>query len=133
MATLDTRPELVDVTGYAGDTLTITIQAPAAVTDGKTWLAQIKSSRSSDIIDAEWEITPPAASGGIAVLVLDAATTAALVSGTGSLATRRTTSAGTFAAGTQYKGEWDCEVSDANSTRTLVQGTLTIDQDVTRL
>lgn len=131
MAVIDTRPDQVDIIHYAGDTLTIRVEAPASLTDGMTWLAQVKASRDSATVDAVFEITPPQTPGGPAELVLPAAVTAAL-GGTGQVL--REMVAGTLAAIQRYQGEWDVQVSDngLDPVKTLAQGTLTIELDVTR-
>lgn len=132
MATsIDTRPDSVDIIHYAGDTLTIQITAPGSITDGKTWLAQVKASRDSDVVDAEFVITPPQTSGGPALLVLETEETARLI---GNAAVVRVRDGATARTVRRYVGEWDCQVSvnGDDPVTTLVQGTLTIEQDVTR-
>ena len=133
MATLDTTPAVVDVTHYGGDTLTIEMTVPAAVTAASPdWSAQLRQARDSPSIDAEFTIIPPEVPGGLAYLVLDSATTSALVAG-GAIVTRRRE--GRAVTVVQYTGLYDCQVSDAGSdpVRTLIQGLLTIEMDVTRL
>jgi len=132
MATIDNRPDTVDIFHYAGDTLTIKVEAPAGLTDGKTWLAQVKTSRASPTVDALFTITAPTSSGGPAYLMLPAAVTAQLA-GTG--ATVRKMQAGTMAVVQSYVGEWDVQVSvnGLDPVTTLCQGALTIELDVTRL
>lgn len=131
MAVIDTRPDTVDIIHYAGDTLTIRVEAPASLTDGMTWLAQIKATRDSPTVDAVFNITPPQSSGGPAYLELPAAKTSELA-GTGQVL--REMVAGQLAAIQRYSGEWDVQVSDngADPVKTLAQGTLTIELDVTR-
>ena len=43
MAVLDTRPQVVDIAHYGGDTLTIRVAAPFSLVDGKEWHSQIRS------------------------------------------------------------------------------------------
>jgi hypothetical protein len=131
MATIDTRPDVVDIVHYAGDTLTIRVEAPASLTDGMTWLAQVKAARDSDVVDAVFAITPPQSSGGPAFLELAGAITSQLA-GTGPVL--REMVAGTLAAIQRYSGEWDVQVSDngMDPIKTLAQGTLVIELDVTR-
>lgn len=132
MSVLDVRPQSVDVLGYAGDTLTIQITAPAALVDGQTWSAEVRSSESATTVDATFDVIPPTVSDGPAYIVLDAADTRRLA-GTGVLRRIRTRE-GTTQEVIRYKGVWDCQVSNAGAdpVRTLVKGTLVIDQDVTR-
>lgn len=132
MGTLDVRPESVDILGYAGDTLTITVVAPASLVNAKAWTAEIRSAIDATTVDAEFVITPPTVADGPAYLVLDAATTRLLAS-SGVLRKIRTRE-GTTVEVLRYKGVWDCQVSAAglDPVRTLVKGTISIDQDVTR-
>ena len=129
MSSLDVRPQVVDVAGYAGDTLTIRITAPDFY--GLDWSAQVRAAPDTDAVAATFEITAPAAADQPAILVLDADTTRALA-GTGTqLRVRRGAATVTIQ---RFTGVWDCQVSDAGTdpVRTLVQGGLTIDLDVTR-
>jgi len=130
---IDTRPKVENITHYGGDTLTIKVTAPAELTDGMAWNAQVRSARTSEVIDAVFTITPPAFSGGPAYLILPGAVCASLVAGT-PVATVRSPD-GTTRMVSIYKGEYDCQVSASGTDpiRTLVQGSLTIDPDVTRL
>lgn len=131
MAVIDTRPDTVDIIHYGGDTLTIRVEAPAGVTDGMDWAAQVKASRDVDVVDAEFDITPPVTPGGPAYLVLPSAVCKALTA-TGAVA--REMVDGRMAVVQRYTGEWDVQVSAAGSdpVRTLAQGALTIELDVTR-
>lgn len=131
MAVLDTRPEKVDLMLYGGDTFTLQIQAPAELTGGMAWSAQIRGGRDSGTVDAEFTITPPAESGGPAYLTLDSETTTLLV-GSGVIITRRVS--GETRAIQKYAGEWDCQISvdGDDPVRTLVQGAISIELDVTR-
>lgn len=132
MATLDTTPQIVDIKHYGGDTLTVKVTAPAEVTDGMTWAAQIKAARDAPTPDAEFDIAAPAASGDPAFLTLTAADSAALVAGT-PVVTKRGSN-GITRSVQQYVGVWDCQVSAAglDPVRTLVQGSITLEMDVTR-
>jgi hypothetical protein len=133
--TIDTRPQEVDIAAYGGDTLTIQITAPTSLVTGMDWNAQVRKDRNpSTPIDASFLITPPVGSGPAAV-VLSSVDTARLA-GTGTI--RRSTNPQTGA--TQqiqtYTGVWDCQISDPTNPDpviTLVQGTITLDADVTRL
>jgi len=130
---LDTRPKVQDVNHYGGDTLTIKVTAPAELVDGKTWNAQVKADRTTDVVAATFDIIPPEVPGGPAYLVLPGAICASLIAGTPAAAVRNPD--GTTRMVSIYKGVYDCQVSLAglDPIRTLVQGSLTIDPDVTRL
>lgn len=130
---LDARPDNVPVKGYAGDTLTIVITAPDALVAGRQWAAEVRADRTSETApDATFTITPPSVVDGPAYLVLTSAQTAALLA----LGTARRTAraGGVYAMAQSYNGEWDCQLSAAGTdpVTTLVQGSLTIDVDVTR-
>jgi hypothetical protein len=134
MATLDTRPEVVDVHHYGGDTLTLKVTAGAALgAAAMQWDAQVKSTRAVDTVDATFIITLPPADGDPAYLTLPAAVVAALVEGAPTV-TRRD-ARGVTRTIAQYTGDWDCQISNEGSdpVRTLAQGQLMIDLDVTRL
>lgn len=130
---LDTRPQLVDITHYGSDTLTIEVTAPASLVSGKEWLAQIKTKKEDMVPSASFTITPPAVADGPAYLILPSAESARLL-GLGT-AVRERTSAGTMAVVQKYTGFWDCQVSatgGADPVTTLVQGKITIEIDVSR-
>lgn len=133
MASLDTRPDVVDITHYGGDTLTVRVMAPWSLVLGKEWLAQIKANRTTDVVDAEFAVTIPAADGDPAFLVLSAAECNRLMSGA---TTRRVVRAGVALMMAQYTGVWDCQISmpgGLDPVTTLAQGALTIEIDVSRV
>jgi len=132
--TLDTRPEIKNIIHYAGDTLTIRVTAPASLTDTMTtWLAQIKANRDLDVVAATFDVTTPVISGGPAYLVLPGAVSSALVEGLPVLTVRAPD--GTTRAVKQYIGEYDCQISvgGTDPIRTLVQGSIIFEQDVSRV
>jgi hypothetical protein len=120
MATLNSSPDLVDLVGYAGDTLTVTVTAPTSFIAGRVWAAQIRATAGASGVDATFIITPPTVTDGPATLVLPAAETARLFSS---------------GVGKVYAGVWDCQLAPAGGgdpVTTLAQGRLTIGGDVTR-
>lgn len=120
MATLDTSPKIVDLIGYAGDTLTVMVTAATAVIAGRVWTAQIRASAGAASVDATFTITVPTVTDGPAFLVLPASETARLFSS---------------GVGKVYAGVWDCQLAPAGGgdpVTTLVQGRITIPADVTR-
>ena len=134
MAALDTRPKIQDVNHYGGDTLSIKVTVPPELTDAMpTWNAQIKLTRDSEVVDATFDIITPTVSGGPAYLILPGAICAALVAGTPAATVRNPD--GTTRTVSIYKGVYDCQLSalGLDPIRTVVQGSLTIDPDVTRL
>lgn len=146
MAVLDTRPDVVDLSHYGGDTLTITITAPSYLVSGMEWTAQIRGAREAVGVDAEFDITPPTVTDGPAFLVLTAAECRRLIDAGGVLVQvqqQRTVRLGptTNALAAvprilqRYSGVWDCQIAPftgGDPVRTLVQGAITIDLDVTR-
>jgi len=137
MADVDTRPQIMNVSHYAGDTLTIKVTAPVEVTTGMVWNAQVRADREDATpIDASFVITPPSpGTDPAAYLVLTSADCRRLA-GTGTVVRARSRRTGQMAAVQRYAGEWDCQISHATNPDpviTLVQGTLTLDLDVTRL
>lgn len=142
MATLSTVPEVVDIEHYGGDTLTVRLDLPDGFADAALeWRAQIKSAREQTTPDAVFAITEPTGPGTPAFLVLSSADSARLVGvGTGALGMgqaiiRRRAKDGTLRVIRQYSGQWDVQVSGiggVDPVRTLVQGALTIEIDVTR-
>lgn len=132
MALLSAIPETHDIAAYAGDTYTLEIRAEAAVTDGKDWAAEVRTSKDSPVVDATFQITVPTVSGGPAYITLLAADTARLAGGAPVVQKRDVN--GSVRAVQQYSGVFDCQVSLAGSdpVRTLVKGTITVELDVTR-
>ena len=135
MGTIDTRPQTVDISHYAGDTLTIQVLVSDGLAEGKVWKAQVKRDRESGIVDAEFAVIP--IPGG-ADLVLSAEDSRALTQIAGALMAGRSLRgvSAQFSAPVveKYSGVWDVEISDdgADPVITLAQGSLTIDMDVTR-
>lgn len=125
--TLSTVPMVVDVHHYGGDTLNILVVVPAAVVAGRDWDAEVRANREADTVDATFTIID----GNTAdetYLQLPGAIVSEL------LATKATSVRVDGKPVTRYVGVYDAQVSAAglDPIQTLVQGTLTIDLDVTR-
>jgi hypothetical protein len=133
MADINTIPKVVNITHYGGDTLTLQVLAPAELVAGLDWNAQVRPSRESDVIDGTFDITPPAVPNGPAYVVLQSEVTSALVGAAAVVRVRAQD--GSLRMIKQYAGVWDLQVSAAGDdpVTTLVQGSLTIQVDVTRL
>jgi len=133
MAKSSSVPETVDLDGYAGDTLTRRITVPPGFIAGRVWLAQVRSTEDATVIDATFEVTPPAGDDGSpAFITLTAETTAALVTGA-PLGTRAVS--GRIVTGGVYKGVWDVQLAPpggGDPTQTLCRGAVTLIGDVTR-
>ena len=128
---IDTRPKVVDIDHYAGDSLVIRVRAPAELVAGLRWDAAVKSAPGQPIADAVFRVTEPETGedGKIqAYLILPTEDTTRLaLSGK----RRRTTSGGWAFT---YLGFWDCQVSDDlnDPVTTLARGALNLTIDVTR-
>lgn len=119
MAAISTLRGTVDITHLAGDTLTISVKAPASIVDGMEWHAQVRASTGDPQILAEFDIVLPVIPGEPGFLVLAAAIT-------GSLAP----------PGEQFLGVWDCQLSGpggVDPVTTICGGKLKFVADVTRL
>lgn len=132
MTTVSTVPMIVDIKAYGGDTLTITVTADASVTAGMHWDAEIRSTRDDETFDATFSIKEPVVAGDPATLTLSAVDSSRLVN-TAPIVERRAPD-GALRSIQQYVGVWDCQVSNnhLDPVRTLVQGSITIELDVTR-
>jgi hypothetical protein len=131
---IDLTPDVVNIKAYAGNTVPILVTVPAGVADGFMWNGQLRTTRESATVDATWIITEPVAPGDPAYCMLPAAETARLA-GTGTV-TRRRMSDGTVRSIQVYSGEYDIECKHPTApdpVHTWVQGTLTIELDVTRV
>lgn len=119
MAKISTLRKQVDLEHLSGDTLTISVKAPAALVDGLEWHAQVRISTGDADIQAEFDISPPVVPGEPAFLVLKAADTGRLAPDGG-----------------QFAGVWDVQVSapgGLDPVITLAGGKLSLKPDVTRL
>ena len=107
-------PEVVPISGYAGDTLAlrITVSDPALIAGG-TITAQIRQKRPSEVVTAEFAVTLESATAFLITLSADI-----------------TTALGGF------KGEYDVECRQPGTpddvVRTFIQGTISFAPDVTR-
>lgn len=121
MATLDTRPQVVDITHYAGDTLPLRINTSDDFSTA-VWSGEVRLDHADATPDATFSFTPD--TGG-ALAILSDTDTAAL----NALGLDVTENGQTFK---RYTGIYDIQVDDG-MVRTLVRGKLTIDEDVTRV
>ena len=137
MSILDTRPQGVAVHGYAGDTLTLTI-----VTDVDystyTWAGEVRTDHGDTEADATFTFgTQVAVSTKFHTpAILTAADTRALadlIPGDDLPPVYTKSGTSDIAVSTQqYNGLWDIQVTaPGGEVTTLVQGTITIDADVT--
>lgn len=114
MPTIDSRPQVIDIDHYAGDTLTLHVKVPALVVDGRTWTAQVRSRTDSQKIEASFQITPTADGADVVLLSEDC---------------QRLAKRGKFV------GAWDVQLAEADGSdpvTTLAYGELRIHPDVTR-
>jgi hypothetical protein len=118
---ISVTPQRVDLTVYAGDGVTLRLTAVDAETGNKLNLtgeigAQVKAHRSDTEPITEFVVDTAKAADGILDLSLSGEQTAALLS-----------------ESSRFQGSWDVQwLADGEQPRTLVQGYLTCDLDVTR-
>lgn len=115
MANIDSRPTVIDIEHYGGDTLSLHVTVDPLVVAGRTWTAQVRSRPASAKLDASFTIYP-SETGAIVVLTGEACL---------ELARRGL-----------YRGYWDMQLADVNGTdpvTTLAYGKMTIHPDVTRV
>jgi hypothetical protein len=128
---IDLRPKVMNILCYAGDTVVFAVKIPWATAVGKAWKGQVRLVRDAAEPDAEFIITPPAADGDAAYVMMPAADTKRLA---GQAPVVRAMNAGSLAEMRVYSGVYDVQISDAGSdpVNTLVQGAFTVELDVSR-
>jgi hypothetical protein len=112
---LDTRPQIVDIDHYGGDTLPVHIKISDALIGGRVFTAQVRKTKNSQKIDGTFTVIIVAGVG--ADIFLPSATCLEL--------TRRG----------DYEGYWDVQlapVGGGDPVTTLAHGELRIHSDVTR-
>lgn len=118
MSTLDLRPGVVDLLGYAGDTIRLDVRLEnVALLEGRTFTAQVRATPDAATVLATWEVTPTLTG---ALVVLPSDVTADLFA---------TTPEGQALA-------YDVQLADAATppdVLTVVRGALTLTGDVTRV
>ncbi len=115
MAKFDTRPKQVDIDHYAGDTLSIRVNADALIVAGRSWQAQVRDRRRGGRVVADFTVVEDVA-GADLTLPASVCTT---------LADRGV-----------FKGFWDVQIADPlnpDPTVTFATGYLNIHPDVTTL
>lgn len=115
MTAVDTRPQVLDIDHYAGNTLVIKVTVPDSVVAGRVWNAQVRSTSTSRRVEAVFDILPRSDGADVVLKADDTMRLAA-------------------------KGEasfvWDVQLSmpdGGDPVTTLVRGDLRITPDVTRL
>jgi len=114
MTILNTLPQVVDIDHYAGDTLTIHIKATPEVIGGRVFTAQVRANKSSNKVDATFQVILNAEGADIVLLSADS---------------RELTRRG------DYEGFWDVQLAmadGADPVTTLGCGILRLHSDVTR-
>jgi hypothetical protein len=114
MTDLDTRPQVVNIDHYAGDTLTLHINIAPELIGGRTFKAQARSKRDSPRLDAEFEVRVEAWGADVILLHADC---------------QRLAKRG------KYDGFWDVQLAEADGSDpvvTIAHGELRIHSDVTR-
>lgn len=138
MPVIDARPQGVELKAYAGDTFSFKIITDVDYTT-YTWTGQIRSDHPDQEVDASFTFgTPESAAGkwetvvtlsadstqALADLVVEPPVTPSILNVGGA--------ASTLTSVNTYKGVWDIQVMFNEVVKTLVQGTITVDEDVTR-
>lgn len=114
MTDIDSRPTVVNITHYAGDTLTLHVTVPAEVVGTRVFKAQVRARPNSPRLDADFEVTATETGADIVLKTADSQ----------ELARRG-----------KFTGNWDVQLQPANGTdpiTTLAYGEITIYPDVTR-
>jgi hypothetical protein len=132
MTDIDLRPKVMNLLCYSGDTVAFTVTIPWANAAGKEWQAQVRSARDASEPDAEFTIVPPGGDGDPAIVTLASEDTKRLAGQ--APVVRAMSAAGSLAEMRVYSGVYDVQISDGGSdpVNTLLQGSLTIELDVTR-
>lgn len=113
MPDLDSRPQVINIDHYAGDTLTLHVTIDPTVVAGRDWKAQVRDRQESQRVDAEFLVIPSA---------------------TGADVVLRSADCQQLARRGKYTGFWDVQLSfgGADPVTTLAYGKMTIFPDVTR-
>lgn len=113
MPDLDSRPQVINIDHYAGDTLTLHVKIDPAVVAGRQWKAQVRSRPESQRLDAEFLIYENPTGADVVLESPDCQ----------KLARRG-----------EYTGYWDVQLSwnGDDPVTTLAYGKITIHPDVTR-
>lgn len=114
MASIDSRPEVINIDHYSGDTLTLNVKIASEVVGTREWSAQVRRKTESRRVDASFVVVPNAE--GVS-LVLE------------NEQCQRLTRHG------KYTGYWDVQLAEAGGAdpvTTLAHGKLTVHPDVTR-
>jgi hypothetical protein len=112
---IDSRPTVIDIDHYAGDTLTLHVKVPAQIVAGRTWTAQVRSRPDSQRLDASFTIIENAEGADVVLMTADC---------------QRLARRG------KYVGQWDVQLAmpdGSDPVTTLAYGRITIHPDVTRI
>lgn len=140
MAQVDVTPQVVDITAYGGDTLTIRIRFPVGRFDGREWRSEVRDTRDGSVVRAEFDFTDPAVDPDnptkqFVLATLKAADTSTLAA-SGPVAMGRNRITGRAVLTPVFTGEYDVQVAppgvDVDPVTTVMQGTLQFQKDVTR-
>lgn len=139
MTRIDTRPAIVDIDHYAGNTLTLQIKAPAAYSPGLLeWKAQVRATSVATAVDAEFDVTTGVSGDPEVVLLylsLSSAVTTSLNATKGVVITVREKGSTIENTIRRYSGFYDIQVAGVGGTDpviTVSKGELIIDSDITR-
>ena len=111
---IDTRPQVVNVVHYGGDTLVLHVRVTPEIIGGREFSAQVRSQKISRRIDASFQVILTPTGADIQLLSEDC---------------QRLTERG------PYTGWWDVQLAmpdGSDPVTTLAYGELKLDPDVTR-
>lgn len=136
MKEINTTPDIVNITHYGGDTLTIKVEVSDDLAGGAEWHAQLRSDPLSATSDAEFVITTHMDG---ATLVLPGSVTRDLVEGVNATAfaafNANPMPFATSTAVKDYVANWDVQISGPGGIdpiKTLARGVITITLDISR-
>jgi hypothetical protein len=112
---IDSRPTVIDIDHYGGDTLSLHVTIDPLVVAGRTLTAQVRSRPASPKLDATFDVYP-SETGAVVVL-----------SGESCLELARRG---------KYRGYWDMQLAEADGddpVTTLAHGKMILHPDVTRV
>jgi hypothetical protein len=142
MSVMDARPSGVEIRGYAGDTLTFYVNSDDEFS-GYTWSGQVRLTHDESVADADFTIgattsytdngitryrTPITLSATDTRDLADLAVETDIVPQYVKINGVKTT----LSSVRTYSGVWDVQIIQGSVTKTIVQGTIIIDADVTR-
>lgn len=120
--TIDTRPQIVNIICYAGDTLVLRVYTTDDFSTA-TWTGQVRLNHADSTPDASFTFIPD--TGGAVVTLSDESTASLNL-----LGSDITENGQTFK---RYSGLYDVQIELSGNVRTLFRGSISIDSDITKV